>query len=79
MVMGSSSFLMVDVGVVSDLYDRLGVDSTFRPRRFGTPVNASRAGGDPVERELENWLRDVFRESNSRLEEFLGRPLPWPT
>jgi hypothetical protein len=70
--------LVADLGVVAGLYERLGVDATFRPRGFGAAVNASNAAGESVAPELLMWLRELFRESNGRLEEFLGRPLPWP-
>jgi hypothetical protein len=71
--------LVSDPSVVATLFDRLGVDPTFRPAGVDMVVNASddtdRGVPDPA---LEAWMREYFREPNERLETFLGRPLPWP-
>jgi hypothetical protein len=70
--------LVSDTGVIAQLYERLGVDASFRPSGFHTAVNASDAGNEPVDPEIRDWLRDYFREPNQRLAAFLGRQLPWP-
>jgi hypothetical protein len=69
--------LVSDPSVVAALYERLGVDPTFRPAGVGTGVNAA-DDVDVPEPDLEAWMREYFREPNERLEAFLGRPLPWP-
>jgi hypothetical protein len=68
--------LVADPAVLAALYERLGVDPGFQPRRFGVPVNAS-PDPEEVDPETEAWLRAYFAEPNRRLEEFLGRSLPW--
>ncbi len=69
--------LVTDAGVVADLYARLGVDDRFRPAAVGSAVNASATTDEPVDTEIEERLREYFREPTQRLEEFLGRSLPW--
>lgn len=69
--------LTQDPAVIAGLYERLGVDPSFRPAGFGAVVNASDENDEPVEPELEAWLREQFREPNRRLASFLGRELPW--
>ena len=69
--------LVADDSVLGGLYERLGVDPTFRPSGVGAPVNVSPATGE-LDAETEAWLRSYYAEPNRRLEEFLGRPLPWP-
>ena len=71
--------LVADPSVVADLYERLGVDPTFMPPGSGTVVNAAVPAEEAPDAELETWLRDYFRGPNRQLEEFLGRPLPWPS
>jgi hypothetical protein len=63
--------------VIADLYERLHVDPSFEPSRLGMVINASSASDSVVSPELEFWLRDYFRAPNERLEELLGRRLPW--
>jgi hypothetical protein len=70
--------LVVDASVIAGLYETLGVDASFEPTGLGAVVNASE-GGEPLDVELETWLRDYFREPNQRLEAIIGRRLPWPT
>jgi hypothetical protein len=69
--------LIRDDDVVRDVYDRLGVDPSFVPPSLGSVVNASECDQLP-EAELESEFRDYFRVANRALEQFLGRPLPWP-
>jgi hypothetical protein len=71
--------LVNDETAIAGIYALLGVDETFRPAEFGSAVNASTTGDQPVGAEIEARLRDYFREPNQRLEEFLGRSLPWPS
>jgi len=71
--------LVADPSVIGGLYERLSVDRAFRPLRLGTPVNAALKADEVPEPALETWMRDYFREPNRQLEQFLGRPLPWPT
>jgi hypothetical protein len=68
--------LVADPSVLTGLYERLGVDPAFRPPALGTAVNASPASNE-LDAATEEWLRGYFAEPNRRLEEFLGRPLPW--
>jgi hypothetical protein len=70
--------LMADDGAIARLYERLGVDPSFRPEGLGRVVNASDAAHEPIEPDLERWLRAYFREPNRELAEYLGRALPWP-
>lgn len=70
--------LVTDTTVIAGLYEALGVDASFEPTGLGAVVNASE-GSEPLDAELETWLRDHFREPNQRLEAILGRRLPWPT
>jgi hypothetical protein len=70
--------LVSETAVIARLYERLGVDASFRPSSFDTAVNASDAGDEPVDPEIRDWLGDYFREPNQRLASFLGRQLPWP-
>jgi Sulfotransferase family len=68
--------LVSDPSVLAALYERLGVDRGFRPQSFGTPVNVS-SDQAVVDTDAEAWLRNYYAEPNRRLEEFLGRALPW--
>jgi len=68
--------LVADASVLAALYERLGVDPGFRPPGLGAPVNASTDTG-ALDAATEAWLRTYYAEPNRRLEEFLGRPLPW--
>jgi hypothetical protein len=68
--------LVTDESVLAALYERLGVDARFRPAGIGMPVNVSR-GADGLDESTENWIRAYYSEPNRRLEELLGRPLPW--
>jgi hypothetical protein len=79
---GSSSVhffedLTGDAAAVARLYDRLGVDSGFRPEAFGRPVNASEGVEPDLPESLVADLRDYFRDSDERLRRLLGRDLPW--
>ena len=69
--------LVADPSVLAGLYARLGVDPAFRPAGTDAPVNAS-TGADELDAGTEAWLRTYYAEPNRRLEEQLGRPLPWP-
>ena len=71
--------LVADPEVIGAFYERLGVDPMFRPTGLGTPLNAAPSADDVPGPQLETWLRDYFRVPNRELEEFLGRPLPWPS
>lgn len=70
--------LVTERGVLADLYDALGVDRSFEPADL-RPANASEGAVEPMDLDLQAWLRDYYREPNKRLETFLGRALPWPT
>ena len=61
-----------------DLYDALGVDASFQPPDEGRPVNESTGAAPDFDHELVRRLRDYFRESDARLRQRLGGPLPWP-
>ena len=41
------------------------------------PVNASAAPGGDLDADLVARLRDHYADSDARLAELLGRPLPW--
>jgi hypothetical protein len=62
---------------IGDVYASLGVDPRYRPRAVGR-VNRS-VGDPPVELppSLLARLREYFRDSDERLQECLGRRLPW--
>jgi Sulfotransferase domain len=72
-----------DVGrgqvTASELYAQLGVDPGFQPPDEDRPVNASDGVAPDLEEDLVRRLRAYFRESDLRLSERLGRPLPWPS
>lgn len=65
-------------GAVAELYDTLGVDSRIRPPGLDRHINASRDHAPALPHELDRRLADYFADSNRRLSELLGRPLPWP-
>jgi Sulfotransferase domain len=69
--------LVENHGAITELYRRLGVDSTFEPSGLGVPVNSESRDGECISGELMAFLRDYYLEPDRRLEEFLGRALPW--
>jgi hypothetical protein len=71
--------LVADRTVIAGLYEQLGVDAAFQPDALGAAVNASESNDKQVAPEIRDWLCDYFREPNQRLEELLGRRLPWPS
>lgn len=62
-----------------DLYRQVGVDPCFHPRHEGERVNESEGSPPELDGVLLRRLRSYFRESDLRLSERLGRPLPWPS
>lgn len=62
---------------VSDLYQTLGVDPSFRPPSLTARVNVAQWPASGLESGLLQQLRDYFLESDNRLREELGRELPW--
>jgi hypothetical protein len=66
-----------NVDAVARLYERMGVDRTFRPSRLSEKVNASESSTSGIGSSLVQQLQDYFKESNERLSNNLGRELPW--
>jgi len=66
-----------DVDAVARLYERIGVDRTFRPPSLRTSVNASESSAPAIGPSLSQRLRGYFEESNNRLGNNVGRELPW--
>jgi hypothetical protein len=66
-----------NVDAVARLYERIGVDRTFRPSRLSEKVNASESPTSGIDSSLAQQLQDYFKESNERLRGNLGRELPW--
>ena len=62
---------------VADLYAALGVDPDFRVDGEDRRVNASSGPAPELDRALVGRLRDHYRDSDARLAERLGQPLPW--
>jgi hypothetical protein len=69
--------LRSDVAALADLYDRLGVDRSHRPERFGDAENRSVTDIGDLPTEVEQRLTEELAEPNRRLEALLGRTLPW--
>ncbi len=63
---------------VTELYDALGVDSSFEPPDQGKRVNQSSGPAPEISAELLTRLRAYFQDSDELLSERLGRKLPWP-
>ena len=63
---------------VGHMYQAIGVDTAFRPPSLGTVVNAATRLDEEIETSLQLCLRRYFADSDARLQEVLGRPLPWP-
>jgi hypothetical protein len=66
-----------NVDAVARLYERIGVDRTFRPSHLSEKVNASESPTSGIDSSLVQQLQDYFKESNERLSNNLGRELPW--
>ena len=62
---------------IAGLYAALGVDASFRPREENRLVNASRAADTSLPETLVARLRDYYGDSDARLADRIGRPLPW--
>jgi hypothetical protein len=63
----------------ADLYDEVGVEPGFQPPDEGRRVNVSEGDAPELDDDLVRRLREYFRESDLRLSQRLGRPLPWPS
>ncbi len=59
------------------LYDALGVDATFVPRRSDRPARQSEGPAPTLSPELQARLREYFGPADKRLAELLNRDLPW--
>lgn len=62
---------------VGQLYESLGVDPRHRPTSLGEPVNRSDGDLPSLPPELSDRLREYFRDSDTRLQQRIGRSLPW--
>lgn len=68
--------LMAGVGVLSEIYDRLGVEPGFRPVGLGRVVNAAEADGAELSPAVRAALAEHYAGPNARLSRLLGRELP---
>lgn len=66
-----------DAEAVTRLYKVLGVDPGYLPATLDRRVNAAEAIAPDVAPDLRAALRASFVESDRRLREWIGRPLPW--
>lgn len=66
-----------DAHAVAHMYETMGVDTAFRPPSLGTVVNAATPLDGEIETSLQPCLRRYFADSDARLQEVLGRPVPW--
>ncbi len=73
------SELAHDQGAVAELYRRLGVDPGYRPAAVGQVVNRSEEPAPELAEELVEELRAYYADSDGRLQQRLGRSLPWAT
>lgn len=62
---------------LAGLYADLGVDPAAGPPAPRAPANASAAPKTRLDPQLRAQLRSYFAESDERLRQILGRPLPW--
>jgi len=62
---------------VGDLYGVLGVDPSFRPAGLDERVNAADGRAPELDEDLQAEVRGYFSDSDARLRELVGRPLPW--
>jgi sulfotransferase family protein len=70
--------LVTSESSVSELYDVLGVDPSFRPPDQGRRINESSGPAPEIGTDLQGRLRAYFHDSDVLLRERLGRELPWP-
>jgi hypothetical protein len=61
-----------DVEALRDLYDCLGVDSSYVPQCFSRRVNESPYGPNPTPEHVLQFLRDFYSGYNTRLAEQYG-------
>lgn len=59
------------------LFRSLGLNASAIDTNPAEPVNASTAPGGDLDADLVARLRDHYADSDARLAELLGRPLPW--
>lgn len=70
--------LLAAPDAISDTYAWLGLDPDHHPAPAGVPVNASGSRSDSrLAPDMVRALRGYFAESDSELEQMLGRALPW--
>lgn len=62
---------------VAGMYKAMRVHTAFRPPSLETVVNAATPLEGEIETSLQLCLRRYFADSDARLQEMLGRPLPW--
>jgi hypothetical protein len=62
---------------LGDLYGALGVNPSFRPTGLDERVNAAGGIAPKLDEELQAEVRAYFSDSDAKLRELLGRPLPW--
>jgi Sulfotransferase domain len=62
---------------VAELYAAIGVDPHYRPSVVEAARNSSEGDAPAIGPELRQRLRAYFADSDSRLADRLGRPLPW--
>lgn len=71
------SDLTRDDTAIGELYERLGVDSAFRPSQHDRRVNQSREAAPILSTELLELVQGYFESSDAALSRLLGRKLPW--
>ncbi|MPZ72162.1 MAG: hypothetical protein GEU74_02855 [Nitriliruptorales bacterium] len=68
---------LFDAAGPSMIYNAVGVDALYRPDVLGRRVNAAEHPAGTLDTALLEELRAYFSDSDRRLTEVLGRPLPW--
>jgi hypothetical protein len=72
----SEEFFADPAGTLDEVVGFLGLPAFDLPR-YAAYTRRGRWDGPPLHPETRRRLRDLFLEPNRRLEELLGRPVPW--
>ena len=75
LILDSGAFFTQPRKTVEEVFDFVGVDSSFRPENL-KPRNVAR-NRSPIDEEVVEYLQEYFREPNQALYELLGRDFGW--